>query len=57
MVLGIVAVYCIMCWNDKLKKDDVSKLCSKHVRMRSADEDPDSKPEGMRPLWRPMHKG
>jgi hypothetical protein len=26
------------------------------VRMRNAQKDPDGKPVGIRPLWRPMHK-
>jgi hypothetical protein len=33
------------------------KSCSMDVRMKNAYKYSDSKPERMRPLWRPMHNG
>jgi hypothetical protein len=44
-------------YSDKLAKDVVRKSCIMDVRMGNAQKDPDGKPVGMRPLWRPMRKG
>jgi hypothetical protein len=44
-------------YNDKLNKGIMRKPCSMDVRMKNAQKDPEDKPVGIRPLWRPMHKG
>jgi hypothetical protein len=44
-------------YNGKLKKDVVRKPCGMDVRMRNAQKDPNGKPVGIRPLWRPIDKG
>jgi hypothetical protein len=44
-------------YNNKLKKGVVRKPCGMDVRIRNTQKDPKGKPAGIRPLWRPMHKG
>jgi hypothetical protein len=45
-----------MCKNNKFKENDVDKTCNKNMRLRYAQKDADSKPEGMQLLWRLVHE-
>jgi hypothetical protein len=42
--------------DDKIKKDEIGRICSTHGQIRNVNKISVSKPEGKRLLWRSRHR-